>query len=64
MSAIYQMSLLAFSGMLAGMLKEGKKMAVSLGMLLGSSILAIYLGGTGDVITSTYESCAAILLFY
>lgn len=63
MSAIYQMSLLAFSGMLAGMLKEGKKMAVSLGMLLGSSILAIYLGGTGDVITSTYESCAAILLF-
>ncbi|WP_091161504.1 stage II sporulation protein E [Paenibacillus sp. 453mf] len=63
MSAIYQMSLLAFSGMLAGMLKEGKKLAVSLGMLLGSSILAIYLGGTGDVITSTYESCAAILLF-
>lgn len=63
MSAIYQMSLLAFSGMLAGMLKEGKKLTVSLGMLLGSSILAIYFGGTGDVITSTYESCAAILLF-
>ncbi|GIP45834.1 stage II sporulation protein E [Paenibacillus sp. J45TS6] len=63
MSAIYQMSLLAFAGMLAGMMKEGKKLGVSLGMLLGSSILAIYLGGTGDVITSTYESCAAILLF-
>ncbi|WP_442950920.1 stage II sporulation protein E [Paenibacillus sp. An7] len=63
MSAIYQMSLLAFAGMLAGMMKEGKKLGVSLGMLLGSSILSIYLGGTGDVITSTYESCAAILLF-
>ena len=31
-SAFSQMSLLAFSGMLAGMLKEGKKGGVSLGM--------------------------------
>ncbi|MDO7908585.1 stage II sporulation protein E [Paenibacillus sp. JX-17] len=63
MSAIMQMSLLAFSGMLAGMMREGRKSAVSLGMLLGCSILAIYLDGTGDVLKSTWESCAAIVLF-
>lgn len=62
-SAIYQMSLLAFSGMLAGMLREGRKGAVMLGMLLGSSILSIYFSGPKDVMTSTWESCAAIILF-
>ncbi|MBE9917154.1 stage II sporulation protein E [Paenibacillus donghaensis] len=62
-SAIYQMSLLAFSGMLAGMLREGKKGAVMLGMLLGSSILSIYFSGPADVMNSTWESCAAIVLF-
>ncbi|UPK47055.1 stage II sporulation protein E [Paenibacillus pabuli] len=63
MSAVYQMSLLAFAGMLAGMLREGKRAAVALGMLLGSSILSIYLGGPGDVMNSLWETCAAIALF-
>ncbi|ANS76368.1 stage II sporulation protein E [Paenibacillus yonginensis] len=63
MSAIYQMSLLAFSGMLAGMLKEGRKWAVGFGMLLGSSILSIYLSGPGDVMASTWETCVAVALF-
>lgn len=63
MSAVYQMSLLAFAGMLAGMLREGKRTAVALGMLLGSSILSIYLGGPGDVMNSLWETCAAIVLF-
>ncbi|NMI07617.1 stage II sporulation protein E [Paenibacillus sp. SZ31] len=63
MSAVYQMSLLAFAGMLAGMLREGKRAAVALGMLLGSSILSIYLGGLGDVMNSLWETCAAIVLF-
>jgi stage II sporulation protein E len=61
--AIYQMSLLAFSGMLAGLLKEGKRLAVALGMLLGSSILSIYMGSQADVISSTWESLAAIMIF-
>ena len=43
-NAIYQMSLLAFSGMLAGLLKEGNRLAVAFGMLLGSSILSFYMG--------------------
>ncbi|MHA7584442.1 stage II sporulation protein E [Paenibacillus vandeheii] len=63
MSAVYQMSLLAFAGMLAGMLREGKRAAVALGMLLGSSILSIYLGGPGDVMNSLWETCVAIVLF-
>ncbi|AOZ92805.1 stage II sporulation protein E [Paenibacillus crassostreae] len=62
-SAIYQMSLLAFSGMLAGMLREGRRAMVAIGMLLGSSILSIYFIGPGDVMTSTWETCVAIILF-
>nr|WP_175471477.1 stage II sporulation protein E [Fontibacillus panacisegetis] len=61
--ALYQMSLLAFSGMLAGMLREGRKWAVGFGMLLGSSILSIYLTGPTDVLASTWESCIAVLFF-
>ncbi|WP_019640011.1 stage II sporulation protein E [Paenibacillus fonticola] len=63
MAALYQMSLLAFSGMLAGMLREGRKWAVGFGMLLGSSILSIYLTGSKDIISSTWESCIAVMLF-
>lgn len=62
-SALYQMSLLAFSGMLAGMLREGRKWAVGFGMLLGSSILSIYLTGPADVLSSTWESCIAVGMF-
>lgn len=62
-SAIYQMSLLAFSGMLAGLLKEGNRLIVAFGMLLGSSILSFYIGSSSDVINSTWESLAAVALF-
>ncbi|MCZ8517582.1 stage II sporulation protein E [Paenibacillus filicis] len=62
-AAVYQMSLLAFAGMLAGLLKEGGKMAVGLGMLLGSSILSVYIGNQAEVLHSTWESVAAVALF-
>ncbi len=62
-NAIYQMSLLAFSGLLAGLLKEGKRPAVAFGMLLGSSILSIYMGSQADVLSSTWESLTAVALF-
>jgi len=61
--AIYQMSLLAFSGMLAGMMQGGRKGAVSIGMLLGSSILSVYFTGPGELMASTWETCIAVLLF-
>ncbi|HZG55794.1 stage II sporulation protein E [Paenibacillus sp.] len=63
LSAIHQISLLAFAGMLAGLLKDGGKMAVGFGMLLGTSILSLYVGDASHVLQSTYESVAAVALF-
>lgn len=62
-NAIYQMSLLAFAGMLAGLMKEGGRLAVALGMLIGSSILSIYIGDQTAFLQSTWESAAAVVLF-
>ncbi|MBM7569304.1 stage II sporulation protein E [Paenibacillus sacheonensis] len=61
-NAIVQMSLLAFAGLLAGLLREGGKMAVAFGMLLGSCILSIYIGNQADVMNSTWESVVAAAL--
>lgn len=61
--AIYQISLLAFSGLLAGLLREGKKPGVALGMLLGSSILTLYIGERPEMIASIGESAVAVTLF-
>lgn len=61
--AIVQMSLLAFAGLLAGLLREGNRLAVALGMLLGTSILSIYIGNQSEVLSSTWESLVAIGLF-
>ena len=58
-NAIVQMSLLAFAGLLAGLLREGGRMAAAFGMLLGSSILAIYIGNQADIMASTWESVIA-----
>lgn len=60
--AVVQMSLLAFAGLLAGLLREGGKMATAFGMLLGTSILSIYVGSQADVMSSTWESVAAATL--
>lgn len=62
-NAVYQMSLLAFAGLLAGLLKDANRMGVALGMLLGSSILSVYIGNQTEVLHSTWESVAAVLLF-
>ncbi|MCR8645854.1 stage II sporulation protein E [Paenibacillus sp. N1-5-1-14] len=62
-NAIYQMSLLAFAGLLAGLLKDGRRVTVSLGLLIGSSILSFYLGSAVSIINSTWESLIAIGLF-
>ncbi|WP_067729670.1 stage II sporulation protein E [Oceanobacillus damuensis] len=59
---LYQMSLLAFSGLLGGLLKEGKKPGTAMGLLVGTSLIAIY-GNTVTLIPSLIESSIAILLF-
>ncbi|AXI07555.1 stage II sporulation protein E [Oceanobacillus zhaokaii] len=59
---LYQMSLLAFSGLLGGLLKEGKKLGVASGLLVGTFLIGIY-GGTTTLIPSIIESSVAIIFF-
>lgn len=61
-SAIVQMSMLAFAGLLAGLLRDGGRMAAAFGMLLGTSILTVYIGTQSDVMSSTWESVTAAVL--
>jgi len=63
-NAVYQISLLAFSGLLAGLLKQGKKLGVAIGLMLGTIILSIYLGNQQEVIASFSESVIAFILFF
>jgi len=60
---LYQMSLLAFSGLLGGMLKEGKKHGATLGLIVGTILLGMY-GGIDSLLTTILESIIAIALFY
>lgn len=62
-SSFYQMSLLAFSGLLGGLLKEGKKIGVSLGLLIATVLVGMYGEGGGLLSKTVYETLAAILLF-
>ncbi|MFD1362566.1 stage II sporulation protein E [Lentibacillus salinarum] len=59
---LYQMSLLAFSGLLGGLLKEGNKIGVSIGLLVGTFLVAIYADVAG-IIPSITETTIAIGLF-
>ncbi|WP_027415780.1 stage II sporulation protein E [Aneurinibacillus terranovensis] len=61
--AVYQISLLAFSGLLAGLLREGNKLTVAFGLLIGSSILTVYVGEQREIMQSTIETVTAILVF-
>ncbi|KAA0560288.1 stage II sporulation protein E [Rossellomorea aquimaris] len=63
-SSFYQMSLLAFSGLLGGLMKEGKKFGAAIGLLIATLLMGMY-GETDTVITKTlYESGVAILLLF
>lgn len=60
---LYQMSLLAFSGLLGGLLKEAKKIGVSGGLLVGTFLIGIY-NNASIIAPSIIESCLAIVFFY
>ncbi|GAB7387198.1 stage II sporulation protein E [Bacillaceae bacterium] len=62
--AIHQIGLLAFAGLLAGLLKEGKKPGVVLGLFVGTSILAVYLGQRADISQSLVETGIAAACFF
>ena len=62
-SAVLQIGVLSFAGLLAGLLREGGKLGSAFGLLLGTSILTVYVGGQGEIFTSVWESAFATLLF-
>lgn len=61
--SMLQMSMLAFAGLLAGLMREGRRWAVAFGMLLGTAILSVYLGSADQVLSSTWATIAAAALF-
>lgn len=63
-ASLYQMSLLAFAGLLGGLLKEGKKVGVGIGLLVGTLLIGLYGEGATQVTVTLLESLAAILVFF
>jgi stage II sporulation protein E len=62
-SSFYHMSLLAFAGVLGGLLKEGKKIGVSLGLFIATLLIGMYGEGVANLSITILETCAAIVLF-
>jgi stage II sporulation protein E len=62
-SSFYHMSLLAFSGLLGGLLKEGKKPGVALGLFIATLLIGMYGEGGGALSKTMMESAAAVFLF-
>ncbi|PLS03487.1 stage II sporulation protein E [Neobacillus cucumis] len=62
-SSFYHMSLLAFSGVLGGLLKEGKKIGVSIGLFIATLLIGMYGQGEGSILQTVLETLSAILLF-
>lgn len=59
--ALPEIGRLAFAGLLAGLIKDAGKLAVSAGFLIGSSLLTFYLQGPINI--SLLETFLAIFLF-
>ncbi|WP_246946047.1 stage II sporulation protein E [Bacillus pinisoli] len=62
-ASLYQMSLLAFSGLLGGLLKEGKKFGVAIGLLIGTLLIGLYGTEQSYLLNTVFESLLAIALF-
>ncbi|MDQ0257874.1 stage II sporulation protein E [Evansella vedderi] len=60
---LFYMSLLAFSGLLGGLLKEGKKISVALGLIIATLLMGMYADNQVPMQYSLYESLVAIALF-
>ncbi|KGP71832.1 stage II sporulation protein E [Pontibacillus yanchengensis] len=62
-ASLYQMSLLAFSGLLGGLLKDGKKLGVGTGLFVGTLLIGIYGEGFEALAPSLLETSVAVLIF-
>ncbi|AIE58591.1 stage II sporulation protein E [Bacillus methanolicus] len=63
-SSFYHMSLLAFAGLLGGLLKEGKKTGVAIGLFIATLLIGMYGEGSGTLTKTLLESTSAVLLFF
>ncbi|WP_237438735.1 stage II sporulation protein E [Pseudalkalibacillus hwajinpoensis] len=63
-ASLYQMSMLAFSGLLGGLLKDGRKIGVGMGLLIGTLLIALYGSGPEFLYPNLMESVIAVLLFF
>ncbi len=63
-ASISQMSLLAFSGLLGGLLREGKKWGVSFGLLVGTSLISLYGDTSGSIQNTLLAAGVAIIIFF
>ncbi|MEC0282538.1 stage II sporulation protein E [Terribacillus saccharophilus] len=63
-ASLYEMSLLAFAGLLGGLLKDGKKFGVSIGLVIGTLLIGVYgqEQGMQEVYPSLLASAISILL--
>ncbi|KAB7664960.1 stage II sporulation protein E [Bacillus sp. B1-b2] len=62
-SSFYHMSLLAFSGLLGGLLKEGRKIGVAIGLYIATLLIGMYGEGGGVLSISLMETTIAVLMF-
>ncbi|MBM7646450.1 stage II sporulation protein E [Scopulibacillus daqui] len=62
-TSLYQMSLLAFSGLLGGLLKDGRKIGVSLGLVIGTLLIGMYGQGYQQLPSTMIDSLIAAALF-
>jgi stage II sporulation protein E len=60
--AASEIGLLAFGGLMAGLMREGGKAATVFGLLLGTSVLTLYGGDTASTMASTWATVAASVL--
>ncbi|MBN2981251.1 stage II sporulation protein E [Cohnella algarum] len=64
LSAVSQIGILAFGGLMAGLIRQGGKPAVAFGLLLGTSMLSLYEGQAQTTMASVWASVAASVLLF
>jgi stage II sporulation protein E len=61
-SSLYQMSLLAFSGVLGGLLREAGKTGVATGLMIATLLIGLYGGGYKSIGGEALDSAVAVVL--
>lgn len=62
LAAVSNIGLLALGGLMAGLIREGGKSAAAFGMILGTSVLALYDSDAANTMASAWASVAAALM--